>query len=278
MEAPFNIEDSGIRATPFLDTRLTAWDEGADSDETPLRWRAEAGIRLATTSWKAAEGRLHQIVPFLEVRNELAMDEDGGDLVPLDATEGPIEGSFVDVGFRGRFDLGEDDKRLDVEIFNTWADDVADGQEDGWQPTSVFARLDFEPFGRPIEVWHDGRHDFSNNETAYSLIGIATRWSEDLRLQASHRRGRTVEGDRFFEAATVRGVYRWTDKWEFEGRQTFSLLENDDLDTDIIVRRYGHDVVVEVESSVRAGEGTSLSISIKPRFGFRPSRIGYLSY
>ena len=278
LELPLDVGETGVRATPFLGTRLTAWDEGVERSEEPLRWRAEAGLRLATTFWKPTANGVHQIAPFIEARGELAMEEDGGEVVPFDGVEQPIEGNFVDVGLRTRLDLGGLDSILDVEVYNTWADDVADGQEDGWLPTSVFARLEFEPFGRPFELWHDGRHDLSDGETTYSLLGIATRWSDDLKLQAAHHRGRTLDGERFFEAATVRGLYRWTDKWEFEGRQTFSLLENDDLNTDVIVRRYGHDIVVEFESSVRAGEGTSFSVSIKPRFGFRPTRIGYLSY
>ena len=69
-----------------------------------------------------------------------------------------------------------------------------------------------------------------------------------------------------------------TEKWEFEGRQTFSLLEDEGLDTRVIVRRYGHDLVFEIETAVREGEGSSFGISAKPRFGYRPPRVGYVPW
>jgi hypothetical protein len=278
LEAPMEIGETAVHATPYLGLRWTAWDEGVDPDAQPQRLRTEAGLRLATTFWKRTRAGLHQIVPFLRPRAELSLEEDGGDPVPLDGTEEPIDGSFVDIGLRGRFGVVGDRSVLDVEVVNSYGEGLPDESDDGWQPTEIFARCEVEPFGHPFELWHDGRHDLDDGETVYSLVGVATRWSEDLRLEASHHRGLAESRDPLFEAATVRAIYRWTEKWEFEGRQTFSLLEDERLDSDVVVRRYGHDVVVEFEASVRAGEGASISINLRPRFGFRPSRLGYLNY
>ncbi len=278
LEAPIPLGAGGARATPFVASRLTAWDEGADPDRAPGRWRTEAGVRLATTLWKRTGRGLSQLVPFVEARKELALEESGGEPVPFDGTEQPLDGDFVDLGLRGRLGIDEDRTRFDFELRDTWADGLADGREDGWQPAAVFARCEVTPFGHPIELWHDGRYDLSSGETVYSLLGVATRWSDDLRLEAAHHRGLDAQRNPYFEAATIRAIYTWTDKWEIEGRQTFSLLEDDPLNTDVVLRRYGHDIVVEIENSVREGEGTSFTINLKPRFGFRPARIGYLSY
>ena len=95
-------------------------------------------------------------------------------------------------------------------------------------------------------------------------------------LQAGHHYGRDPRSlVKLFDAATIQGFFRWTEKWEFEARQTFSLLEDQRLGTSILVRRYGHDLIFEIETEAREGEGTSVNFSVRPRLGFRPSRIGY---
>ena len=35
---------------------------------------------------------------------------------------------------------------------------------------------------------------------------------------------------KLLEAANVSAIYRWTEKWEFEGRETFSLMDSDALE------------------------------------------------
>jgi len=81
-----------------------------------------------------------------------------------------------------------------------------------------------------------------------------------------------------FDTATQSAHYRWSEKWEFEGRHSFYLLEDEDQDTKVLVRRYRHDNVFELETGNREGEGSSIGISLKPRFGYRPPRIGYVPW
>src|SRR5262249_23624378 len=148
----------------------------------------------------------------------------------------------------------------------------------GWLPLEVFARLLLEPYGHEVEVFHDARYDLETNRTDYSLISAGTHLGEEWGVQLSHQRGLDQDGKALFEAASVSGLYRWTEKWECEARESFSLLENQKLDTKVLIRRYGHDLVFEIENSVREGEGTSFGISIKPRFGYHPPRVGYVPW
>ena len=122
------------------------------------------------------------------------------------------------------------------------------------------------------------RYDLENSRTTYSLLSFGTHFGAEWGVQFSHQRGLDVDRNPLFEVASVSGLYRWTEKWEFEGRQSFSLLEDQGLDTRFVVRRYGHDLVFEVESSVREGEGSSFGINVKPRFGYSPSRVGYVPW
>ena len=97
-------------------------------------------------------------------------------------------------------------------------------------------------------------------------------------IQLAHDSGRNRADERVFEAISVAGFYRWTDKWEFEARDTFSLLESTELGFGAVVRRYGHDVIFDLEVDVREGEGTSVSFGLEPRLTYRPTRIGYLNW
>ncbi len=108
------------------------------------------------------------------------------------------------------------------------------------------------------------------------MTSIASRITDNLGMEAGHRIARDSRDERILEAASISGIYRWTPKWEFEARETFSLMHGDALDTSLVLRRYGADVIFEIESSVREGEGASFSVSIRPRFGWRAPRIGYL--
>ena len=278
LEAPMALNAAGLRFTPFVRARGTYWSEGVDVDESPTRGLVEAGARLATTFWRDnSNGTFHQIVPYVGVRSELVREEEG---VPVgfDEVEDVLTGDVVEAGARGRFGVLNGVSHLDFDVRGRYAADRSDGKADGWLPIGTFTRLNVSPFGRRFEVWYDARYDPKDSQTDYSLVSIGTRFGERFGLQAGHQRGRSTSGDSRFEAATVEAIFRWTEKWEFEAHQAFSLLDNQRLDLHVLVRRYGHDVVLDLETAVREGEGTSLGISLRPRFGYRRPRIGYVPW
>lgn len=274
IEAPLALSFAALRLTPFVSGRFTAWNEGEDEETSPTRTVAAAGARLSTTFWRdALGGSRHQVAPFVAVHSDVGITENGGDPLALDAVEAPQDGLFVDLGARARLFVLDGRSLLDADLRAVHANDSG-GRAARWLPLAVFARLGLERLGLPVEVWHDGRYGLEDGETVYALTSVASKITEDLRLEAGHRRGRGADGQPLFEAATLGGIYTWTEKWEFENRQTFSLLENDRLDTRFLLRRFGHDLVFELETVFRAGEGTSFSVSLKPRFGWRPSSLG----
>jgi len=163
-------------------------------------------------------------------------------------------------------------------VAGTYASERSDEQPDGWLPLEVFGRLLLEPYGHELEVFHEGRYDLESHRTAYSLVSFGTHFGEEWGVQFSHQRGLDSDAQPLFEAASIVGLYRWTEKWEFEARESFSLLDDQELDTHFGMRRYGHDIVFELETSFREGEGSSFGISVEPRFGFRPPRVGYVPW
>jgi len=108
---------------------------------------------------------------------------------------------------------------------------------------------------------------------------VGLRPTEDLGIEVSHSRAVDDSFAPYYEAATVRGLYRWTEKWEFEASQTISILENTSLVHEVLLRRYGHDLIFEFGVSRVSGEGgTTLTLRVRPELLFRRSPIGYANH
>lgn len=267
------------KLTPFVSARATAWSEGVDPADSPTRLLAEAGARLATTLWtRTSGGKLHQIAPFVEYRTELERKDENGTPVTYDGTERLLSGDFLRFGSRARFAADAEGSTLDVDLVAGYGRNRSDGRPDGWLPLEVFGRLLLEPLGHEFEVFHDARYDLESSRTVYSLVSLGTHLGEEWGVQLAYQRGLDVNQEPLFKTASLSGLYRWTEKWEFEGRESFSLLDDSSLDTRFLVRRYGHDIVFEIETSVREGEGSSFGVNVKPRFGYRPPRVGYVPW
>jgi hypothetical protein len=270
---------AGWKLTPFVSAQASAWSEGIEEDDSPTRVLAEGGARLGATFWKRTSGgKLHQLAPFAEYRTELDRSDEDGTPVKYDGLDRLLSGDFLRVGSRARFGADAEGSVLDVDLVGTHGGNLSDGRADGWLPVEVFARLLLEPAGQELEIFHDGRYDIEQKRTVYSLVSFGTHVGEEWGVQFSHQRGLDAASQPLFEAASVSALYRWSEKWEFEGSESFSLLENHGLDTQLGLRRYGHDIVFELEAGVREGEGTSIGLSVKPRFGYHPPRVGYVPW
>jgi hypothetical protein len=278
LEMPWRLSFLGLTCVPFVALRGTLWSEGADPDLSPSRLVTEGGVRLGTTLWKpAANGRVHEVAPFVEVRTDITSSLPDP-TVPIDAIERAWFGDQLELGARGRFFERDGESVLDLDVRGVYAQDRSDGVDDGWLPLSVFARLGLESLGLPLEAWEDLRFDLESDKAVYALTSVGARFGDRFGVQVGHQMGRDAALEELFDAVTLAGFYRWTEKWEFEARQSISLLENERLDFDFVVRRFGHDAVFEVQSSFREGEGTSLGVNLSPLIGFRRNRIGYLRW
>jgi hypothetical protein len=280
LEAPFGLGFGGLRATPFALARFSAWDEDTLEDDEPVRALGQAGVRVSAAFWKrAAGGGVHQLAPYVELRNEVALEENGGVPVVFDEVELPVGGDYLDVGVRGRLAArAEGAAELDFDLRASHVTGVEGGPADGWYELGTFSRLSIEPYSTPMQLFHDGRYDAETGDTLYSRLTLGVKATEALHLEASHLRGLDLDREALFEAATLAGLYTWTEKWEFEASRTFSLLEGDRLDSAFLLRRYGHDIVFEIETSFREGEGASLGISVKPLAGFDRPEVGSVSF
>ncbi|MBI1380219.1 MAG: hypothetical protein GC161_03935 [Planctomycetaceae bacterium] len=267
LETPIPLGALGASLVPFVDGRATGWSEDGEDEGALARAAAIVGARLSTVFWRRTEGGgLQQLVPTLEIRRDAIVEEGSG--TPLDLLDGvdeSLEGQFTTAGLRGRWFGERWPFELDVDVRATHGSELSDGEPSGWRPLGVFARFESEIAGVPIAATHDGRYDTDTGDTPYSRTQLGLQPTEDWNLRAGFTQGTPVGLGEPFEAAFFGAIYRFSPKWEFEGRQQISLRESDPLDTRVILRRFGHDVVFEIGVSERAGEGgTSISFRVRP--------------
>lgn len=280
LEVPVDLGFGGLRATPYVDGRLSAWDEGADPEEDPLRAGILTGATLATTFFRTySGGARHAVSPIVGVRTDLATSGDDEALVPIDTTEIPLEGTFVDLGLRSRLTYGERRDSLDLGLTATHVTDSSAVPDDGWAPLSFRGFWFSSLMGVPFMVSSDLRYDPDDQLTTYSrtLFGFEPIPSVDVEL--GHHFGRDPADDStLFDAASIGARYLFSPKWELDARQTVSSLDDGRLASSLGITRIGHDFVFELDTRFVAGEGNSVSVSMTPLVMWRRGGFSYLDH
>ncbi len=276
LETPIPLGVAGLRATPFVAGRATAWNEGADPETSPTRLGLFAGMDLATTMWKRyGRQTVHSVTPFVGFRTDIATDETDGIPVSIDRVEEPIEGEFIDLGLRTRLWKQRTQQHLDIEVRTTHAEGAPD-LEDGFQPIAFLGEFLTYAGDIPVGMTHDGRYDTSDGDTEYSRTFLGFEPHPKLGIEFGYHRGLDDQDVRLYEAASIGARYRATSKWEFEAEQTYSIADGDGLSNELLVRRLGHDFIFEIEVGYRAGEGSSFGFSVIPDLSYRRSSLGLI--
>lgn len=272
VELPIDMEFGGVRTTPFLEARATGWSDDVSADSSASRAALIAGVTTSTSLWRTfADGSRHVVTPSVELRGDLVSGEDNMPVVEFDIADRSIEGRYVDFNLRSRWENRELTSDLDIELSQTWADEVGIGLQDGWLPSAARVNWLSVAFGIPYGVLHDGRYDTESGETNYSQTIAGFEPYQDLTLETGYHFARDTAGLRLYEALTVGARYALSAKWEVEGRQTLGVgSAEDQLAYSVSLRRFGHDFVLEIQNSYIAGEGVgSLRFNITPNFAWR---------
>ena len=115
-----------------------------------------------------------------------------------------------------------------------------------------------------------------STETNYSRSTFAMRPNESLLFEFSYSQARALTREELYENAGVRT--RWTidPKWEIEAGYTHDLRESQQLLTDLTLRRFSHDFVLDIVFLDRAGEGVTFGFRFSPLLGWTRGRVGML--
>jgi len=278
-ETPWNTGFAGVRVTPFVEGRVTAWSENAAEDSRAGRAALFGGVQASTTFWKRFDGgSRHVWTPAIGYRGDIAYADDGGQVAYFDPIDAPIEGRVLDLSVRSRWEQRELKSDLDFELVQSHADAVAPGEPEGWLPTRVRSTWLSRAAGMPFGVSHDAQYDLADGDTRYSRTIFGFEPTPGLDIESGYHSARDNAGVKLYDAATVGARYQFSTKWEIEGNQTFSNRDSGQrLASSLTLRRIGHDFVFEIENAFVAGEGrSSLRFKFTPLFAWRdssPSRL-----
>ncbi|MCH2106407.1 MAG: hypothetical protein MK291_07190, partial [Planctomycetes bacterium] len=275
LELPVRFADGGVTAVPFMQLVGTHWSEGVDAGDSPHRGALSAGLALSTTLWKrTASGGVHTVAPFISVSGDAWSEAGEGDPIALDAIEDPLPGDHADLGVHSRWSDQETGESVDLSLFGRYARDT-----ETVLPLEVLAEYLGHVGEVPLAFQHDGRYDLEAGETLYSRSAVGLEPMDGLSWELGFHQGKDTAGAQLFEAASVGGRWRISPKWELEARQTISLMGSDELASRLVLRRYTHDLILDVELSERLGEGgSSVSFSLSPVIGWSRDRLGVLDH
>ncbi len=278
IEAPFATGLAGVRVTPYGSFGATVWSEGQDSSTAPSRGALIAGVEAQSTyfrTWKY--GVVHDITPMVGVRADLGTFDADGTPIQVDPLDAPMEGKFVDFGLRSRWHSPGSNRELDIAARLTHGTDVGAGVEEGWQPMSVLASFMAVAEGVPFAIQHDARYDLSDGDTTLSYTSFSVLPWKRLGFEWAYNRALDDQRERYYDAMTVGAQWMASPKWQIEGRQTISRIDQANLDSTLLVRRIGHDFIFEVVYGFRAGEGrSSLTFNFRPELGWRQPGFGLI--
>jgi hypothetical protein len=273
---PLALGFGGLRATPFVQGRATAWSASTNGYEDTTRAVLQAGLDLSTTFWKRYDGgTLSTLTPRVSVHGDQVDQQGGPPPLQLDEVEDDQSGDFVDLGLRARWWHPRSKERLDIDLSATHAWNV-NNQPDQWRPIGVLGEFLTFVDGVPVGVTHDGRYSPETSDTVYSRSFLGFRPLPQWGLEFGYHHGRDENDVRIYEAASINTRYHATMKWEFELSETLDLADNQGLDHQFTLRRLGHDFVVEFGVGYQAGAGTSVGIRLTPNVAYRRSSLGLI--
>jgi hypothetical protein len=275
LEAPVALGFAGLRATPFIEARGTAWQIGPDvnsktgavSAEDPTRIALLGGAELGTAFWRRFQGGVrHLVAPFIGFRADLFLEEEGEPLVPFDQVENPIDGQFFDLGVRNRLENKLSGSYLDVELVETYAEEAAGGTLTGWLPLEVNAKALTRVGSVDVGISHDALYDLETDLTPYSRTIFGVDPLPNIGVEVGYHSARDQLGQSLYNALSAGALYALSAKWELEGRYVFSTQGDGRLSSEFELRRLGHDFVFEVSTRFQEGEGggTSFQFDIVP--------------
>lgn len=265
-----------FRATPFIEGRATAWEEGVERDEAPGRTALHAGVEISSTLLKSGRAGYHSLAPVARLRYELSHDLSGDAPIRFDNTEQSIDGDTIELGLRSIWRRPAAGDTLDIEVLWTGRQGRESGQDELDQ-LRVLGGFRTELAGVPVAVLHDGRYLTSDDRTTYSNSTFAIRPIDPLILEFGYQRGLDENFASLFELARLQASYVISPKWELSTVNWVSIRDQDSLRNEVVVRRKAHDFVLEMGIFHIAGEGgTGISFNFMPLLSYTQPRTGLL--
>lgn len=280
LSMPLTTQFAGIKVTPFAEAIGTAWTSALGQGEDPARGALKGGVEVSTTLHKVTDsGFLSALAPRLSVTGDAWYEDTGGVPIPLDQTELPIDGTAYEAGLRAIWTRPATFENFDLDVNAIFRTDREDGQPDTTRIGTLAEYITRYGDGQgQIGVRHDARYDPDESETIFSRSAFAVRPNEEFVMELRYAQARAFfDNAELYETAAAVGRWRVDPKWEFETRYAHDLRNDQQLLTEVTLRRFAHDFVFDITFQDRSGEGgTNISFSLLPLLGFGRAQFGML--
>jgi hypothetical protein len=141
----------------------------------------------------------------------------------------------------------------------------------------VYADLYTSVAGIPLATTHDGRYDVEDGTTPYSRTRVGFAPWDPLQVELGYDSARDLMDVTQYNAWSIVGRWRPTPKWEFEAGNLISTRgDGERLNSFVTLRRFGHDLVFELEYFQREGEGGGIAFGLEPVLTWDQSPLGLL--
>ena len=280
LSMPLQTQIAGIKVTPFVEALGTAWTSAVDEGDDPARGALKGGVELSTTLHKVTNsGYLSALAPRLSVTGDAWYEDTGGAPIPFDETELPIDGTAYEAGLRAIWSRPATFENLDLDVKAIFRTNREDGQPDTTRIGTLAEYITRYGDGEgQIGLRHDGRYDPDESETIFSRSAFAVRPNDVFVMELRYAQARAFfDSTELYETAGAVGRWRVDPKWEIETRYAHDLKNDQQLLTEVTLRRFAHDFVFDITFQDRSGEGgTNISFSLLPLLGWGRSRFGML--
>jgi hypothetical protein len=196
--------------------------------------------------------------------------------VPFDQTETSIQGKFVDLDLRTRIWKPTSQQQLDLEARTSYGTDVGPGLTDGLQPVFLLGEFLTQVGSWPVAVTQDAQYDVRGGHTLYSNTAFGFEPHPKLDVETGYHRGDNPDFSVLFEAVSVGARYKLSPKWELQLDDWIALSTNTGYAHDFIIRRIGHDFVLDFGVNYREGQGAGFAFRFTPRFSWKRPGMGLM--
>ncbi|MCB9882722.1 MAG: hypothetical protein H6834_13110 [Planctomycetes bacterium] len=278
-----------VRFVPFGGAAILSHSDRPHQDGGLERTRTFGGARLTTELSRVHDDVfLHRVFPEVEFQSDSIVSGERGFFAPLGWEERQAVGvDRVTLALRNRLlevptqrqkgipPIPVVDLDLDIDYF---PGRLSRRQfQERWGNLNSMLSLDWSSWaGIPrFELFSEGEWNVAGRvdeprRIADLYTGLRIQTHEDLRTQIGYRRATaksTIPTFRDEIRSLEFGVlYSLSERFEFEAESRFDLEQGRSLDTDLVLRRLGHDFSTEVRFQYDPGQGnTSVSVRFFPR-------------
>jgi len=268
-----------VNVVPFVEGRISYFEEGLQRDGHECRYYGRTGARAAVQAWRVYPGveshfwdvhSLRHINTFDVRAYQANVSVPSRELIPYDVTEagtavweGVDDTGVTGLGWRQRFQTkrGPPDERatvdwLTLDLEGTFYDDRVGPNQIAPDGKEAKNHLDFRTDWRITDsasLWTDTNYQMVDGTLDLFVVGLTVAHSPRLSYSVGHRY--IPDGDS--ARAFIMFDYRINEKWRLSLFEQYDFDQQQSAQTDFVITRRLHRWIMRVRMQLDPGEDES---------------------